>query len=118
LPSVSVAQPRRSMDQPSIAEYDDKIMQSMSVAQPRVSVNQPTNIEVRCQDARVDVETNDGQYVCTVCTMKHEVCGGEGGCTIRNGLVSTTEKRRERYSVIIANANGEPVTWGEEGTQK
>ena len=55
LPSVSVAQPRRSMDKTSIAECDDKIVQSMSVAQPRVTVDQPTNIEVRCQDARVDV---------------------------------------------------------------
>ena len=58
---------------------------------------------------------SDGQYVCTVCTMKHEVCGGEGGCTI--GQASTNQKRRERYSVIIANANGGSINMGEEGTK-
>ena len=87
----------------------------MSVAQPRVSVEQPNNIEVRCQDASVDGETSDGQYVCTVCTMQHEVCGGEGGCTI--GQVSTNQKRRKRYSVTIANANGGTNNLGEEGTK-
>ena len=75
LPSMSEAQPRMSVDQQSITECDDRIVQSMSVAQPRVSVDQPNNIEVRCQDASVDGKTSDGQYVCTVCTMEHDVCG-------------------------------------------
>ena len=47
--------------------------------------------------------------------MKHEVCGGEGGCTI--GQASTNQKRRERYSVIIANANEGTSNLGEEGKQ-
>ena len=35
LPSLSVAQPRMSMEQPSIAECDDRILRSMSVDQPK-----------------------------------------------------------------------------------
>ena len=70
-------------------------------------MDQPNSVEVRCQDARVDGETSDGQYMCTVCTMKHEVCGGEGRCTI--GQASTNQKSRKRYRVSIANAKGEPL---------
>ena len=44
---------------------------------------------------------------CTVCTMKHEVCGGKGRCTI--GQASTNQKSRKRYRVSIANAKGEPL---------
>ena len=120
-----------SMDQQSITEYNVRTVQSMSVAQPRVSVDQPSNIEVRCQDDSVDGETadrqyvcqddsvdgetGDGQYVCTVCTMQHAVCGGEGGCTF--GQVSTNQKRTDSYSVNFANTNGGTSNLGEEGTR-
>jgi hypothetical protein len=54
----------------SVSKYDkceDRILPSMSV-------DMPSMVEVRCQDARVDGETSDGQYVCTVCTEEQEVC--------------------------------------------
>ena len=86
------------------AKCEDGVLPSMSVAQLRVSEYQPSIVEVSCQDARVDGKTSDGQYVCTVCTVEHEVCEGAGRCTI--GQESTNQRIRKRCSVIIANAKG------------
>ena len=114
LPSMSVAQLRVSVDQPNVAKCEDRILPSMSVAQPRVSVDQPSIAKMRCQDARVDGETSGGQYVCTVCTMQHEVCGGAERCYI--GQASTNQNSRKRYSVNITNAKGGTTILGREGT--
>ena len=59
------------------------------MAQLRVSVDQPSIVEVSCKDVRVD---GDGQYVCTVCTVEHEVCEGARRCTLGQG--STNQRIR------------------------
>ena len=102
----------------SVSKYvkcEDRVLPSMSVAQLRVSVDQPSSVDVSCQDARVDGETSDGQYVCMVCTVEHEVCEGAGRCTI--GQESTNQRIRKRCSVIIANAKGGTTILGEEDTK-
>ena len=72
----------------SVSKYvkcEDRVLPSMSVAQLRMSVDQPSSVDVSCQDARVNGEASEGQYMCMVCTVKQEVCGDSGRCTIGHG---------------------------------